>query len=254
MPENGIFNLLSRLFMKHLLSLLIFSCFFHCVNIAQVEKPVAKLVKQSFGAKAKPAGLQLFIPSAKYGQLIENKKATLSTQLKNYTLFNLAGNYGVLQKQITKGANTILNLPVAESKNINLIPNQITTPDFFVKTSDGRIINNPAGINNHFLGIADDDNNSIAAFSFNQTGVTGFFSNRFGNTIVEPAGNNGLHLLYNDKDIKTKQKLNCIVDEGNFISRINNNFNPTLPQSPQACKTVKMYVECTYLIIPILIV
>ncbi len=246
MPENGIFSLLSRLFMKHLLSLLIFSCFFHAVNIAQVQKPVANLVKQSFWENAKGAGLQLFLPAAKYGQLIENNKTTLSAQLKNYSLFNLAGNYGVLQKQITKGANISLNLPVAENINLKLIPNQITTSGFFVKTSDGRIINNPAGINNHFLGTADDDSNSIAAFSFNQSGVTGFLSNRFGNTIIEPVGKNGLHLLYNDKDIKAKQKLDCVVDEGNFLTRINNNLNPALPQSPQSCKTVKMYIECTY--------
>jgi Metallo-peptidase family M12/PKD domain len=218
--------------------------------MAQVEKPVAKLVKQSFAVNSNSsnAGLKIFKAADKSAAFNDTKKATLANTLKSYSLFNVTSNYRALQKQIVQSDNINFNLPLTQNKSIliKLIRNQITSPDFFIKTSAGQIVKTPESVNNHFLGIAEENNNSLAAFSFNQSGVTGFFSDASGNNIIEPADANGLQIIYNDNDITTKQKLNCIVDESSLPANTLKNFSTSVVQAPQSCKTVKMYIECTY--------
>ncbi|MBP6022655.1 M12 family metallo-peptidase [Ferruginibacter sp.] len=233
--------------MKLICCFLIFSCCFHLVCTAQEEKIIPGLIKQSFAADTNDA-IKLFQSINENEKLLKAEKQELSGAVKNFSLFKLSNNYNVLQKQIAATDKVSISFPIAKNKSVDLklIHNQITTADFFVKTSDGKLIKNPAGINNHFLGVAAGNNNSIAAVSFNRHGVTGIVSDASGNTVIEPAGKNGLQILYNDNDIITKQKLNCVIDEDADLKNEFKNSGLSIIQSPQSCKTVKMYIECTY--------
>lgn len=233
--------------MKQICCFLIFSCCFHLVCTAQVEKSIPGLIKQSFAADA-PVAIEVFQGINENEKLLKVEKRQLSGAVKNFSLFKLSNNYDVLQKQIAATDKVSISFPIAKNKTVDLklIHNQITAADFFVKTSDGKLIKNPAGINNHFLGVAAGNNNSIAAVSFNRHGVTAIVSDASGNNVIEPVGSNGLQVLYNDNDIITKQKLNCVIDENADLKNKFKNSGLTIIQSPQSCKTVKMYIECTY--------
>jgi hypothetical protein len=208
-------------------------------SVGQTASPVVGLVNQAFASQGRVLAGNFFLSGA-------GKKLFLHQQLQKSTLINLSSQYGAWQKKVVQSECTQLHIPGNDNGGleIKLVHHQITAPGFVVKTSSGKKITDPEGINNHFFGIVAGDDHSIAAFSFNKKNVTGFFSNAGGNNIIEPAGKNGREVLYREKDINLPLRFTCAFEENSMSADLNNGTWGI--RSPQSCKTVRLHIECTY--------
>ena len=176
--------------------------------------------------------------------------SSLNKKVSKFSLISLADNYAQLQRQVAHSDNFILQVPVSatETVQLNMQKNRITTPDFFVRTSEGKIIEDVKGIDNHFTAAGVGKEKYISALSFNSSGITGFISNKNGNNIIEQLTGNktGVHILYNDAAVMEKPVFTCHTAEGKSLKNIIQEQRGHSPQNNITCKTVKIYIECSY--------
>ncbi|HMG15787.1 MAG TPA: M12 family metallo-peptidase, partial [Saprospiraceae bacterium] len=137
-----------------------------------------------------------------------------------------------------------INLPVNAHETVKLLlaKVEVTAPDFILSTkgNENKSINYEQGI--HYRGIIEGDNQSVAALSFFNNEVSGFYSSSKGDyTIGKIKNETDLYAVYNEK-LEPHPAFNC------FSESLDNRFErPTASdERGVACKVVKVYFECDY--------
>lgn len=188
-------------------------------------------------------------PESKNTSAYQRAASVLKGTIDKFTIASLADDYPAIQKQLSNTDHFILQLPAGQDKMLKLTMQrqQITTPDFVVKTSDGRVLSGSNHPGNYYSGTIDQAEKSLAAISFDGYGVKGFVSDKDGNKVIEalPKNKTGLHILYNDNDLLVKPEFICKTED-NITIPIAKVPTGTAQRPQGSCKTVKMYVECSY--------
>lgn len=145
---------------------------------------------------------------------------------------------------VDKPAVLTINLPGEgnQSKKLVLARVQVTTPDFILnaKGKESNSINYNEGV--HYRGIIEGDNQSVAAMSFFDNEVTGFYSSAAGDyTLAKVKNENNLYAVYNDK-------LEPHAEVGCFTESLETPYEPLneIDTRGVGCKVVKVYFECDY--------
>lgn len=170
-----------------------------------------------------------------------------TSKLKKYTLLSQSPDFINLKKSAALKTNIELTLPVADSSVlIHLVPNKIITDNFIITTAKGRKIKSPPSVNNHYYGIIQDVPSSLAAVSFTSNAIRGMISYQHNNLFLEPIHGTSSIALYDPRDLLTPPPdLNCATDDGRYEESFRE-FAPDSTNTPASCKTVRMYIECTY--------
>jgi hypothetical protein len=214
---------------------------FLCLSYAQNGNHVRRLLP----ARGTDEVLSLapFEATAKDDPSLDKKKSVFSKGLKDFSFLKLR-DYAGLRKQVMEAERFDLTLPAGnKQEHFQLWRHQLTAPGFVVETSDGNIIPVAQKTNNHFIGVKK-GTGLLAAFSFNPRGVTGFFSDDAGNHTLQDAGE-GLHIFYSDADILEKPDFRCHTPD-DLLPGGGTAGTASKPGGVQSCKTVRMYIECTY--------
>lgn len=114
--------------------------------------------------------------------------------------------------------NIILSIPMPEDKNLvlELTRTNFKTPDFSIHTSSGMNPNFDLNESLHYQGIISGDSLSICAISIFRNEVMGLISTvESGNIVLGRLKNQpeGLHILYNDRNITVSNRFECLMEE-----------------------------------------
>lgn len=132
-----------------------------------------------------------------------------------------------------------------EDLTLTLARVNITTDDFSVGTKGDDAQENIYYKNGiHYRGIIDGDNQSVAALSFYNGEIAGFFSSANGNyTIGKVEGEDGVMAVYNSNQLPTLDGAGCYTaDSGEPLSTPDDEGI----DRGIGCKVVKVYFECDY--------
>ncbi|HMG13890.1 MAG TPA: fibronectin type III domain-containing protein [Saprospiraceae bacterium] len=210
----------------------IFSTLFFFTAYGQQPNNIAKWISSQSRSTIespqlyKKASIKRSVPKLKDSHFLE---------IDNNVLASLA---------IDRPAMLKIDLPLTggHSKKLLLARVEVTTPDFVVSTK-GKVstdIQYDGGI--HYRGIIEGDNQSIAAMSFINGEVTGFYSSAQGDyTIGKVKNENDLYVVYNDK-IEPHAEVGC------YTESLRTPFQPHTEVDNRGigCKVVKVYFECDY--------
>lgn len=182
------------------------------------------------------------VTNVKLYKLVDNTR-TLPTLTEGHFL---EIDYNKLSSLLVDNPTMIeINLPVNDHEAVTLLlaKVEVTTPDFILNskgTKSDRFLYNK-GI--HYRGIIEGDNQSIAAMSFFNNEVSGFYSSSKGNYTIGKIKNElDLYAIYNEK-LEPQPAFNC------FSESLDNHFErpkPSIDERGIGCKVVKVYFECDY--------
>ncbi|HLK96732.1 MAG TPA: M12 family metallo-peptidase, partial [Hymenobacter sp.] len=126
--------------------------------------------------------------------------------------------------------------------NLTLARVNITSDDFSVNTNDESNVAYKNGV--HYRGIVNGDENSIAALSFYDGEVMGFYNNAQGNyTVGKVEGEQDVMVVYNSKQLENPEAWGCFTADSGAPVEYTNDGNDN---RDIGCKTVKVYFECDY--------
>ena len=236
--------------MKLSVPLLIFLTFACNLSFAQEAKPVLRSDHSAVDGNTKDLLAAPF-------RLVKNNSAAYkkaATRLKGkmgkFSLISLTGNYTSLQKEISNTDHFNLQLPGKEAMGtrVRLQKSQLTAPGFIIRTSDGKTIHNSRAAENNFYGSIENEPRSVAAVSFNRSGIKGIISDASGNNVIEPipGSKSGEHIFYNEHDVTDKQPFSCQATEDELFKKRFSEQLAIAKPAGNTCKTVKIYIECTY--------
>lgn len=126
--------------------------------------------------------------------------------------------------------------------NLKLARVNVTSDDFTVNTDAQNNIYYKNGI--HYRGIVDGDNSSVAALSFFNGEVMGFYNNAQGNyTIGRVEDEEDVFVVYNAKEMVNPESFGCFTEDPTNPVEYSNDGNDN---RGIGCKVVKVYFECDY--------
>ena len=163
--------------------------------------------------------------------------------VKQFTLLNILSVSDILK---TKPAFLNIVIPVNNgnrSIRILLYKESISQNGFTLLTNSGRIINSDEIIN--YRGSIDNDENSVAAFTFSPNEISGLINNSEGNFVVGKIQHSNTHIIYNDKDVISKPLLDCGTNTAIPLSP-GNYFRGTESTTSVTTKCVNWYWETDY--------
>ncbi|MCD7936675.1 MAG: zinc-dependent metalloprotease [Tannerellaceae bacterium] len=139
-----------------------------------------------------------------------------------------------------------LSIPL---RNSNLELELMEVPEFFydyeIVTSCGETYKANRDIK-HYRGIVKDNPNSMAAFTFYEDEVMGLITTEEGNLNFAFLKQEGLHILYNDRNLKDSFNFECgLIDDLSF-SYDSEVLSETLNLSPRLKNLVRFYFETEY--------
>ncbi len=205
---------------------------------AYAEKRISKKVTELKQHNAFKQELNVFTISG------FRSDAQISKAVRNYAL--LKTNNTVSEIVATKPDYLKLNLPAeSESSHFTLLLYKvdISPNGFTLLTGSGKNTEATADIVN-YRGIINNDENSIASITFSANGIMGIISNDNGNYILGKIENNteGLHILYNDRDLIPGFNFECATNTSLPTSPIKDYD----PPSALSTKCVNWYWEIDY--------
>ena len=172
-----------------------------------------------------------------------NKQNETLEGLKKATL--LKPNVQTLQSLKRTGPALLeLTIPRGEKTALilELVEHDIFTPDFVLRTSDGReVIGYDRG--RHYKGIIKGDKNSLVAISIYNNEMMGLISSDAGNQVLGrlQKSRENEHVLYFDNDLPTKNDFECgVIDDG--VSYSKEDLAPST-QGRDVGDCVKLYIE-----------
>lgn len=145
--------------------------------------------------------------------------------------------------------NVLLEIPSENGTNIELKLTQVevTTPDFKVETSDGKIFTFDEAIPWRFYrGIVNNQPNTLVAITVFENSIRGLVSSEQGNHVLGLLPKTSTqYVYYNDKDLKIANSATCgVTDE---MMNMGEDFS-TIEKSSEnnSSNCVEIYVECDY--------
>jgi Metallo-peptidase family M12/Secretion system C-terminal sorting domain len=172
-----------------------------------------------------------------------NVSSTLATslqkQVKGYNVFewnreklNALSDAGTIELVLPLKGNATVTLQLVETT--------IFTPDYLLVTSDGKKTTNPAG--KFYQGIVKGDESSLAAISFFEDEVGGFFTIGGNNYVVgkiKDIDAQGLNIVYQESDLQVKNTFACATPDAGIPKPVDNGgITPDL-----TARCVRMYFE-----------
>lgn len=127
---------------------------------------------------------------------------------------------------------------------LDLARTNILAGDFIVhRSSDGAAVAAPRGI--HYQGMVRGDASSVAAISVFEGQLMGLIADAQGNRVIGPfeRGPRGLHVLYNDRDLRGSPSFACATPE-----LPTGQTHPLPPSGERTTRCVRLYWEAAYAI------
>jgi len=217
-----------------------------CVSLfAENLKPIAQKINNKRATLDGTTVTSLFNVSTASGPQVTQ----LNSVVSNSTLleFKQANTSAILS---SKPATLQFNIPTKSGASIELelFQSDFMTPDFTVVTSssNGQPVAYTGGV--HYWGIIKGDNSSLAAISIYNDEVAGMISSpSIGNLVLGKVENNpqGLHILYNDKDLHASKVPEC------FTAEDGGGYGKSLEYAGQGNQTmlvncIRLYWEVNY--------
>jgi len=224
--------------MKKILPLL-FSAGIFCFGFSQDLKPVAQKIADQ---KSKNRSFVKFSPFTKD---VASKNARIyQSEASDVTVMQLKTQE--LQTIITQKPEAMeLTFPFeGRELTVELVRNNILTPDFQVDTDKGVKAYTP-GV--YYQGIVKGDNSSVVAFSFFDNDVVGVASSlNIGNVVLGKTKNSSDFVSYNDQKLKEKNPFTCGAEELPENAGKKITFDPNKKQSKLTASCVRIYFEIGY--------
>ncbi|MFT6808187.1 MAG: subtilisin-like proprotein convertase family protein [Saprospiraceae bacterium] len=149
-----------------------------------------------------------------------------------------------LQSLKKKKSNTLrLSIPVSKNQSFHLLMEKvdILEPDYYMETSDGRIIYPDRNKIAFYRGIVEGNTNSMVSLTIVDKEVKLLISDDEGNySINKDEKRKGIWNLYNEKKLKVKSDFKCGTHDG---MRIGDSVNPNKGTSTKMAKNVPVYIE-----------
>lgn len=183
--------------------------------------------------------LSLFVPK----EVSSETSTSVSKEVSSANYFGT--DFDAESKILTKKPEVLkFELPVGpqESVNIKLFKKDIfsdghlvklgSNPDEYLETEQRSV---------HYWGVVEGKDNSLAAFSFSNTGIMGMFSfkNRTWN-IGKLNNESGIYILYEISALKKEVTFECGVSDANIKQKVRTDMAET-PSNPENC--IRVYVE-----------
>lgn len=128
-----------------------------------------------------------------------------------------------------------------ELLQVQLIPSQLFTPDFNVKTSNNEFINYEGGA--YYRGIVKGDNESFVAMSFYNNRIKGIISTKQdGNIVVANLRSSPIHTIYQDRDLLITNPFVCVTNDMDIPIDINDAADDVVAIDP----CLQVYIETDY--------
>jgi hypothetical protein len=215
-----------------------------CIGLkAENLKPVAQKVNAQKTNFDHLSGTSLFAISNSTNQ----RSMQMNSIVSNATVleFRQANTAAILS---AKPENLDFVIPTRAGGNLELqlFRSDFFTPDFTVVTSssNGQTVPYSGGV--HYWGIIKGDNASLAAISIFNDEVAGMISSpSLGNLVLGKLSNDaqGLHILYNDKDLHASNVPQCFTGEdgGGYGKTLEQQGNQTM-----TVNCIRLYWEVNY--------
>lgn len=173
-----------------------------------------------------------------------DRSSEISKAVKQFTLVDIPGASEILR---TKPAFLNFSVPVENGRRtirVLLYKESISPNGFTCITSDGK--SQDAIDIVHYKGAIDGNINSVAAFSFSENEVSGFFTNNEGNYVIGKLQDNlGKHVVYNGNDLVQQAAFDCSANT-NIPLGPGNYYRGTESSSALTTKCVNWYWETDY--------
>ena len=218
---------------------LLFSLVIFAFGFSQNLKPVAKKVNDSKIANRSFAKFDLFTvdQSAQKGALYRAAAEDVTVMKLNKSQLS----------RITSERPEALEITFPfEGKNISveLVKNNLFTPDFRVNTDKGYT---PYTAGVYYQGIVKGDNTSLVAISFFDNDVVGVASiKNTGNIVIGKAIDSEDFVSYNDAKLTKTNPFSCETDKVVENQMFSNSYDPKTMTAPQTSNCVRIYYEAAY--------
>ncbi len=208
--------------------------FFACAGYAQQAVKAVDLVKKAIAENKVFAGVN----TGKAGLPATLGKAVLQ-QVNGYNAFewtaehlSTLGSNGTVELTLPLKGNATVTLQLVETK--------IFTPDYLLVTSDGKKMANPGG--RYYQGIVKGDESSLAAISFFDDEVGGFFTLGGSNYVVgklKGTESKGMNIVYQESDLVAKNNFSCLTPDTGIPAPVSSGAAPDLLTN----RCVRLYFE-----------
>jgi Metallo-peptidase family M12/Secretion system C-terminal sorting domain/Fibronectin type III domain len=205
-----------------------------CAGYAQQATKAVDLVKKAF------------TENKVFGKTITSKAVLPATlgkavlqQVNGYNAFewnreklDALGADGTVELVLPLKGNATVTLQLVESN--------FFTNDYLLVTSDGKKMTNPAG--RFYQGIVKGDESSLAAISFFDDEVGGFFTLGGSNYVVgklKNAGVKGMNIVYQESDLASKNSFSCLTPDTGIPEPVSGGGGTNLLTN----RCVRMYFE-----------
>jgi Metallo-peptidase family M12/Secretion system C-terminal sorting domain/Fibronectin type III domain len=205
-----------------------------CAGYAQQATKAVDLVKKAIAANK-------VFASTNPGKAVlpATLGKTILQQVNGYNAFewnseklNALGSDGTVELVLPLKGNSSVTLQLVETK--------IFTPDYLLVTSDGKKMGNPAG--KFYQGIVKGDESSLAAISFFNDEVGGFFTLGGSNYVVgklKGTESKGMNIVYQESDLLAKNTFSCLTPDTGIPAPVSGGAAPDLLTN----RCVRMYFE-----------
>jgi Metallo-peptidase family M12/Secretion system C-terminal sorting domain len=215
-------------------ALFLTALFFAGTGYAQMAVKAVDLVKKAITenkvfATTKPASVVL--PATLGKSLLQQVNGYNAFEWSSEKLTDL-GSDGTVELVLPLKGNSSVTLQLVETK--------IFTPDYLLVTSDGKKMANPDG--KFYQGIVKGDENSLAAISFFNDEVGGFFTLGGNNYVVgklKGSDTKGMNIVYQESDLKAKNKFSCLTADTDIPKPVKSSITPDILTT----RCVRMYFE-----------
>jgi hypothetical protein len=205
-----------------------------CAGYAQQATKAIDLVKNAMAANKVFAGT-----SPGKAELPASLSKAVLQQVNGYNAFewnseklNALGSDGTVELTLPLKGNATVTLQLVETT--------IFTPDYLLVTSDGKKMANPAG--KFYQGIVKGDESSLAAISFFEEEVGGFFTLGGSNYVVgklKGADLKGMNIVYQENDLVAKNNFSCLTPDTGIPKPVSGGATPDILTN----RCVRMYFE-----------
>ncbi len=148
------------------------------------------------------------------------------------------------QMLIQKPTFIQLAIPVKNSKllELDLYQVDVLSENYFMETSDGRMLEAPNGV--YYHGVVKNDPSSIVAISIFENQIQGIISNQTGNyNLGKLPDNSGQYVFYNDQQLKPSNPFTCQTDD--YQMKLKPAVDSNSPQEKMA-DCVEIYIEADF--------